>query len=65
MLNITFDGDTMSAVYCDSNEAIAEAKRFFKKKIAYLSPDGGLAFSVNVQTLALTMQYITGEPIKR
>lgn len=55
----------MSAIFCDSNEAIQEAKDFFKKKIAYLSPDGNLAFSVNVDTLDLTLRYITGKPIPR
>lgn len=55
----------MSTIFCDSIEAIQEAKDYFKKKIAYLNPEGKLAFSVNVDTLDLVMRYITGSPIER
>ena len=65
MLNITFDGDTVSINLTYSNEAIAEANKFFKSRIAYLKAGGGVGFSVNVGTLKLTSHYMTGEPKER
>jgi len=56
----TRDGDTISfnAVY--ANESIAEADQHFKTRAAYVRAGGGLAFSINIRTLALTLRYMTG-----
>lgn len=64
-MKISFDGDVVSIIYCESKEAIAEAKDFFKTRIAYIQPGGNVAFSIGTQTLKFTLQYMTGEPIKR
>lgn len=60
-----FDGDTMSynATYAD--ESIAEAKRYFTKRRAYIQAGGGMAFGVDIHTVNLTLLYITGNPKKR
>lgn len=64
-LGADFDGDTISfnAVY--SREAIEESDKFFKSRLAYIKAGGGLAFSVNIHTLNLTLRYMTGEPKSR
>lgn len=55
-----FDGDTVSVNAVYSREAREECERFFKTRAAYLRAGGGLAFSVNIHTLALTMRFMTG-----
>ncbi|AEH03635.1 RNA polymerase beta subunit [Pseudomonas phage PhiPA3] len=64
-LTADFDGDTVSfnAVY--SKEAIEESDKFFKSRLAYIKAGGGLAFSINIHTLNLTLRYMTGDPVAR
>ena len=60
-----FDGDTMSYNATYSDEAIAEAKKYFTKRRAYIQAGGGLSFGVDIHTVNLTMLYITGNPKPR
>jgi hypothetical protein len=55
-----FDGDTVSFNSLYSKEAVDETDRFFKTRAAYVKAGGGLAFSVEIHTLALTMRFMTG-----
>lgn len=59
-LGADFDGDTVSlqAVYVD--ESIDEIKNYYRRREAYITPKGGLAFSVNIHTLALAIRNLTG-----
>ncbi len=59
-LGADFDGDTVSVLSAYSKEAAEEAERYFKTRAAYLRAGGGLAFSVNVHTVALAMRFMTG-----
>jgi len=61
-LGADFDGDTVSYNAIYSDEAIAETDRFFKTRAAYIQAEGGLSASVAVDTLDLTLRYITGDP---
>lgn len=40
---------------------MAEAERHFKTRKAYIQAGGGLAFSVGIHTLQLTLRNMTGE----
>jgi len=60
-LKISFDGDTVSVLPTYSDEAMAEAEVYFKTRSAYLRAGGGLAFSADIHTLALTLRYMTGD----
>jgi hypothetical protein len=61
-LGADFDGDTSSGNIAYSDEAISEAKDFFKSKRAYIGTDGRLLFSCNIDTVKLVMFNMTGEP---
>lgn len=61
-LGADFDGDTSSGNIAYSDEAIAEAKTFFKSKRAYIGTDGRLLYSCNIDTVKLVMFNMTGEP---
>lgn len=62
-LGADFDGDTISynAVY--SREASEEAERYFRTRKAYIKAGGGLAFSVDIHTLKLSLRFMTGDPM--
>ena len=62
-LNADFDGDTSSGNIAYSDEAIAEAAKFFKTKKAYLGSDGKLLFSCSVDTVELVLHSLTGNPV--
>lgn len=62
-LNADFDGDTSSGNIAYSDEAIAEAEKFFKTKKAYLGSDGKLLFSCAVDTVELVLHSLTGNPV--
>lgn len=64
-LGADFDGDTTSWIACYSNESIAECNKFFKSRLAYIQAGGGIAFSLNIHTLNLTLRYMTGSPVPR
>lgn len=64
-LTADFDGDTTSWIACYSNESIAECNKFFKSRLAYIRAGGGIAFSLNIHTLNLTLRYMTGDPQPR
>lgn len=64
-LTADFDGDTVSWIACYSDESIAEANKFFKSRLGYLRAGGGMAFSLDIHTLNLTLRFMTGEPQKR
>lgn len=64
-LTADFDGDTTSWIACYSIESINECNKFFKSRLAYIQAGGGIAFSLNIHTLNLTLRYMTGEPIER
>lgn len=59
-----FDGDTESfqAVYVD--DSISEMARYLKRREAYLTPKGTLAFSANIHTVALAVRNMSGFPNK-
>lgn len=58
-LGADFDGDMVSVNAVYSKEAIAESDAYFKTREAYIQAGGGLAFSVNVHTLALVLSFMT------
>lgn len=60
-----FDGDTMSYNATYSDEAIAEAKRYFTKRRAYIQAGGGMSFGIDIHTVNMTLLYITGKPRPR
>lgn len=62
-LTADFDGDTSSGNIAYSDEAIAEAEKFFKTKKAYLGTDGKLLFSCAVDTVELVLHSLTGDPV--
>lgn len=62
-LNADFDGDTSSANIAYSDEAIAEAEKFFKTRKAYLGSDGKLLYSCAVDTVELVLHSLTGNPV--
>jgi hypothetical protein len=64
-LGADFDGDTVSVNIVYSKEAIDEARKFFKSRLAYIKAGGGLAFSTRIHTVNLTLRYMTGEPKER
>lgn len=64
-LTADFDGDTTSWIACYTEESIAEANKFFKSRLAYIRAGGGIAFSLDIHTLNLTLRYMTGDPIPR
>lgn len=64
-LTADFDGDTTSWIACYSKESIEECNKFFKSRLAYIQAGGGMAFSLNIHTLNLTLRYMTGEPVPR
>lgn len=61
-LNADFDGDTSSGNIAYSDEAIAEAAKFFKTKKAYIGTDGQLLYSCAVETVSLVLHSLTGDP---
>lgn len=61
-LGADFDGDTASLAIAYSDEAIAEAERFFKMKKAYIGTDGKLLYSTSVDTVELVLHSLTGDP---
>lgn len=64
-LGADFDGDTTSWVACYSEESIAECNKFFKSRLAYIRAGGGIAFSLDIHTLNLTLRYMTGKSLPR
>lgn len=56
------DGDTVSFLATYSKEANEEAERHLKTRKAYIEAGGGLAFSMDIHTLALTLRFMTGDP---
>lgn len=62
LLDNRFDGDTASLAIAYSDEAIAEAERFFKMKKAYIGTDGELLYSTSVDTVELVLHSLTGDP---
>lgn len=62
-LGADFDGDTASGNIAYSDEAIAEASKFFKTKKAYVGTDGKLLFSCAVDTVELVLHSLTGKPV--
>lgn len=56
-----FDGDTASATFVYSDEAIAEIDQHFKSKEAYLDPRGGFKASTDVDTVAWVLRNMTGD----
>lgn len=63
-LNADFDGDTSSGNIAYSDEAIAEAKKFFLMRKAYIGTDGKLLYSAAVDTVELVLHSLTGEPVQ-
>ncbi|BAW19302.1 putative RNA polymerase beta prime subunit [Ralstonia phage RP31] len=63
-LGADFDGDTASGNIAYSDEAIAEAEKFFQTKKAYIGTDGKLLYSCAVDTVELVLHSLTGEPAK-
>lgn len=59
-MNIPFDGDTMSYIVLYTDEAVREISDYMKKREAHLTPTGDLAFSVNIDTVALALRNMTG-----
>lgn len=55
-----FDGDTGSLLATYSIESNAEVDNYFRKRQAYIRAGGGLAFSVNIHSLALCLRSMTG-----
>src|SRR5690606_18366919 len=62
-LGADFDGDTASGNIAYSDEAIAEAKKFFQTKKAYIGTDGKLLYSCSVDTVELVLHSLTGDPV--
>jgi hypothetical protein len=62
-LTADFDGDTSSGNIAYSDEAIAEAEKFFNTKKAYIGTDGKLLYSCAVETVELVLHSLTGEPV--
>jgi hypothetical protein len=62
-LTADFDGDTSSGNIAYSDEAIAEADKFFKTKKAYVGTDGKFLYSCAVDTVELVLHSMTGEPL--
>lgn len=62
VLDKTFDGDMVSFLACYSKESREEAAMYFKSRRAYIQAGGGMAFSNNIQTVNLTLRFITGDP---
>lgn len=56
-----YDGDTCSANILYTKQAIEEAERYLKSKAAYLDPQGGLRASMNIDTVALVLNNMTGD----
>lgn len=61
-LGADFDGDTSSCNIAYSDEAIREADGYFKTKRAYISTEGRLLYSCNIDTVKLVAHNMTGEP---
>lgn len=61
-LGADFDGDTSSGNIAYSNEAVEEAKNFFRSKRAYISTEGKILYSVNIDTVKLVSFNMTGDP---
>lgn len=59
-----FDGDTASGNCAYSDEAIAEAKKFFTRRKAYIGTNGKLLYSCAVDTIELVLHSMTGDPVK-
>lgn len=57
-----FDGDTASANFVYSDEALREIKHMLRTKKAYADPRGGLMASINVDTVALVFRNFTRNP---
>lgn len=57
-----FDGDTGSYLAVYSKEAMTEARRYFKRRRAYVEAGRGLAFGTDIHTVNLTLAFITGNP---
>lgn len=56
-----FDGDTVSAIFVYSDEALEECHRLLHSRSAYVDPAGGLRTSAATDTLKLVIHNMTGE----
>lgn len=61
-LGADFDGDTCSLTFCYSEEALEEINAHLNSTEAYLDPQGGLRTSANINTVALVLRNMTGDP---
>lgn len=61
-LGADFDGDTSSYNVVYSIEAINEVTEFLKKRQAYVGPDGGLLYGIEIDTISIVLNNMTGEP---
>lgn len=50
----------MSYIVLYTDEAVREISDYMKKREAHLTPTGDLAFSVNIDTVALALRNMTG-----
>lgn len=63
-LTADFDGDTSSGNIAYSDEAMANAEKFFKTKKAYVGTDGKFLYSCAVDTVELVLHSMTGDPVR-
>lgn len=59
-LGADFDGDTCSANFVYTDEALAEIDKFFNSKKAYVGTDGRFINDTNVDTISHVLRNITG-----
>lgn len=59
-VDIGYDGDTVSALFLYSNEAMEEITKKLKSRDAYIDPAGGLRTGASVDTVNLVLRNLTG-----
>ena len=59
-LGADFDGDTMSANFVYSDEAVTEIKNLFNSKRAYVNSDGQFLNDTNTDTISYVLRNFTG-----